>query len=86
MAVYSKNHTKPINILFGQNAELLYMKAGDTYLTKLKMSHYTPRRRLWERRYSSYSFLTSTLDGGERSASLLGRALPLGKGPPAPIG
>jgi hypothetical protein len=29
-----------------------------------------------ERRYSSYSFLTSALDGGEWSASRPGRALP----------
>jgi hypothetical protein len=32
-----------------------------------------------ERRYSSYSFLTSALDGGEWSASCPGRALPPGK-------
>jgi hypothetical protein len=38
-----------------------------------------------ERRYSSYSFSTSALDGGERSASRPGRALPPGKGPPVPI-
>jgi hypothetical protein len=30
-------------------------------------------------------FLTSALDGGERSASRPGRALPAGKGPPVPI-
>jgi hypothetical protein len=35
-----------------------------------------------ERRYSSYSFVTSALDGGELSASRPGRALPPGKGPP----
>jgi hypothetical protein len=35
-----------------------------------------------ERRYSSYSFTTSALDGGEWSV----RALPPGKGPPVPIG
>jgi hypothetical protein len=35
-----------------------------------------------ERRYSSYSFLTSALDGGDWSASRLGRALPPGKGSP----
>jgi hypothetical protein len=34
-----------------------------------------------EKRYSSYSFLTSALDGGEWSASRPGRALP-----PVPIG
>jgi hypothetical protein len=39
-----------------------------------------------KRRYSSYSFLTSTLDGGEWLASRPGRALPPGKGSPVPIG
>jgi len=38
-----------------------------------------------ERKYSSYSFLTSALDGGDWSASRPGRALPPGKGPPVPI-
>jgi hypothetical protein len=33
--------------------------------------------------YSSYSFMTSALDGGEWSASRPGRALPPGKGPEA---
>jgi hypothetical protein len=36
--------------------------------------------------YSSYSFMTSALDGGEWSALRPGRALPPGKGPPVPIG
>jgi hypothetical protein len=35
--------------------------------------------------YSSYSFTTSQLDGGEWSTSRPGRALPPGKGPPVPI-
>jgi hypothetical protein len=48
-------------------------------------SRYTPWWRLGERRYSSYSFLTSPLDGREWSASRLGRYLPPGKGPPVPI-
>jgi hypothetical protein len=39
-----------------------------------------------ERRYSSYTFMTSALDGGEWSALRPGRALPPGKGPPLPIG
>jgi hypothetical protein len=39
-----------------------------------------------ERRYSSYSFLTSALDGGEWSASRPGRTLPPGKEPPVPVG
>jgi hypothetical protein len=38
-----------------------------------------------ERRYSSYSFTTSALDGGEWSASRPGCALPPGKGPMVPI-
>jgi hypothetical protein len=36
--------------------------------------------------YSSYSFLTSALDGGEWSASHPSCTLPPGKGPPVPIG
>jgi hypothetical protein len=39
-----------------------------------------------ERVYSSYSFTTSALDGGERLASRHGRALATGKGPPVPTG
>jgi hypothetical protein len=42
-------------------------------------------RACGEKRYSSYSFTTSTLDGGEWSASRPGRALTPGKGPPVPI-
>jgi hypothetical protein len=38
-----------------------------------------------ERRYSSYSFSTSTLDVGEWSASRPGRAFTPGKGAPVPI-
>jgi hypothetical protein len=36
--------------------------------------------------YSSYSFTTSAVDGGEWSVSRPGRALPPGRGPPVPIG
>jgi hypothetical protein len=50
-------------------------------LSAAASSHYTPWRRMGERRYSSYSFTTSALDGGEWSASRLGRPLP-----PVPIG
>jgi hypothetical protein len=35
--------------------------------------------------YTSYTFTTSALDGGEWSASRPGRALPPEKGPPVPI-
>jgi hypothetical protein len=38
-----------------------------------------------DRRYSSYSFLTSALEGGEWSASRPGRALPPEKEPPVPV-
>jgi hypothetical protein len=38
-----------------------------------------------ERMYSSYSFTTSAIDGGERSASRPGRALLQEKGPPVLI-
>jgi hypothetical protein len=51
----------------------MYGKANTrcTYMVKIKLSHYTPWRRLGvgERRYSSYSFLTSALDGGKWSVS-----------------
>jgi hypothetical protein len=53
--------------------------------TKKQQSRYTPCRRLRERRYSSYSFTTSALDGDEWSTSRPGRALPPAKGPPVPI-
>jgi hypothetical protein len=54
--------------------------------TWVKQSHNT---HIWyraERRYSSYSFSTSALDGGEWSVSRPGRALPPGKRTPVPIG
>jgi hypothetical protein len=50
-------------------------------IKKSEQSRYTPRWRLGERKCSSYSFTTSSLDGGEWSASRLGRALPQGKDP-----
>jgi hypothetical protein len=53
---------------------------------KLNMSHWTPWRYLGERKYSSYSFLTSALNGDVWSESRPGRALPPGTGPPVPIG
>jgi hypothetical protein len=51
---------------------------------KVKESHNTSMKVQGERRYSSYSFTTSALAGGEWSASRPGRALPPGKGPPVP--
>jgi hypothetical protein len=53
--------------------------------SKVKQSLYTPWRRLGGEEYSSYSFTTSALDGGEWSTSRPGRALPPGKGPQVPI-
>jgi hypothetical protein len=44
-----------------------------------------PLRRRGERMYSSYSFTTSALDGGEWSASRPGHALPPGKDPRYPL-
>jgi hypothetical protein len=44
-----------------------------------KLSRYLHADAKEERRYSSYSFLTSALDGCEWSASRPGRALPAGK-------
>jgi hypothetical protein len=31
IAVSSENHTKNINILYGQNAQFVYVKVGGTY-------------------------------------------------------
>jgi hypothetical protein len=63
----------------------LFTSCTAHYQLKLKLSHYTPWRRLGERRYSSYSFSTSALDGGEWSASCCGRALTSGKGRRYPL-
>jgi hypothetical protein len=57
-----------------------------SYLCKVKQCRYTPWRLLGERRYSSHSFTTSALDGGEWSVLRLGHTLPPGKGPLLPIG
>jgi hypothetical protein len=55
-------------------------------LTKKQSSNATCHGGAWgERRYSSYSFLTSALDGGEWSASRPGRALPRGNDPWYPL-
>jgi hypothetical protein len=53
-------------------------------IVKLSATH---REGAWgERRYNSYSFITSAQKRGEWSASHPGHALPSGKGPPVPIG
>jgi hypothetical protein len=54
---------------------------------KVKSSSGTRHGGAWgERRYSCYSVTTSTLDGGEWSASRPYRSLPPGKGPSVSIG
>jgi hypothetical protein len=58
----------------------LFVSTFSTF--KLKLSHYTPWRRLGEKRYSSYSFSTPALDGGEWSTSRPGRALAPGERTP----
>jgi hypothetical protein len=64
----------------------LNYKHGDGYVWQLsKICPTTCHGGAWgERGYSSYSFSTSALDGGEWSASCPGSALALGKGPPVP--
>jgi hypothetical protein len=62
----------PRDWLFGLKLFVIFL----TPSSKVKQSLYTLWRRLGERRYSSYSFTTSALDGGEWSASRPGRALP----------
>jgi hypothetical protein len=56
---------------------------------KLNLVELVPLRSIeahvGDRKYSSYSFLTSALEGGEWSASRPGRALPPGKELPVPI-
>jgi hypothetical protein len=68
-----------------QGTRALSVKTTHKHTYKVKQSRYTPWKRLGERRYSSYSFTTSALDGGEWSASRPDRALLPGKGPPVPI-
>jgi hypothetical protein len=68
-----------------RNADQTLWDCKAQHPRRLKLSHYTPRRRLGERRYSSYSFTTSALNREEWSASRPGCASPPGKGPPVPI-
>jgi hypothetical protein len=60
-----------------------YMSSTKNITTKSKKKWSSPATRhggAWgERKYSSYSFTTSALDGSEWSASCPGRALPPGK-------
>jgi hypothetical protein len=78
------HHTKLINKSFFTSRETFgvtscYFIVG--HAVKLKLSRYRHAGDKGERKYSSYSFLTSALDGSEWSASLPGRALPPVKDP-----
>jgi hypothetical protein len=57
-------------------------RATDVFKKKVKQSRYTPWRRLVGEEYSSYSFTTSALDGGEWSASRPGRPFTPGERTP----
>jgi hypothetical protein len=74
----TKQHTRDMKV------KTAVLRADITsVLKKVKQSRYTPWRRLGgERRYSSYSFWTSALDGGEWSASRPGRAFTPGESTP----
>jgi hypothetical protein len=65
----------PCKIFFGKTPEKRPFKRPRHMQKKVKQSVYMPWRRLGGgRRYSSYSFTTSALNGGEWSASRPGQA------------
>jgi hypothetical protein len=68
-----------------ENSGVGFPKTSTLCGTKSKTVPLQPCRRQGESRCSSYSFLTSAVDGGEWSASRPGRALLPGKGSPVPI-
>jgi hypothetical protein len=79
------SETTPHNIPEGSHLHTRHrekLKSHIIFRTCVKQSRYMPWRRLEERRYSSYSFSTSALDGmsGQRHAPAA--LLPPGKGPP----
>jgi hypothetical protein len=62
--------------------------SGEGQKVKVKLSRNSYAGAKGERKFSSYSFVTSALDGGEWSASRPGRALlslPPGKDPRYPL-
>jgi hypothetical protein len=52
---------------------------------KVNQSRYTPCRRLGERRYSSYSFTSSALDGVSGQSHASATLYPRGRGPCYPL-
>jgi hypothetical protein len=69
-----------LNVGFWNVARLMLPSWNVFSKSKVKQSRYRLAGDKRERKYRSYSFLTSALDGGEWSASRPERALPLGKG------
>jgi hypothetical protein len=82
----SHYHTNSLYLYLQENYEYETETQKETP-SKLKLSHYTPRRRLRGEVYSSYSFSTSALglDDGELSASHPASALARGKDPLYPL-
>jgi hypothetical protein len=76
---------KIFQVVYGKISVVAYFCLVLHDKAKVSQSHYTPLRPCGQRRYSSYTFMTSALDGGEWSASRPGHALAPGKGPPVPI-
>jgi hypothetical protein len=77
-----------ISIIFWTDGRITFLKSSyfevqSAIKAKAALLHATEVHG--ERGYSSYSFLTSELDGGEWSASCPSNALALGKGHPVPI-
>jgi hypothetical protein len=77
---------QPFSVSGDHGARKIEVIYGIT-IFRFKKNLATRHGSMWEeRRFYSYSFLISALDGGEWSASRPGRALPPGKEPPVPIG
>jgi hypothetical protein len=65
---------------------ILFCLWFNSLVKKLKLSHYTPRRRLGEdRKYSSYSFSTSALDGVSGQLQAPATLFPREKDPRYPL-
>jgi hypothetical protein len=71
--------------LFTKKGFITYLFLWHYHRCKVKLSLHAMEAHGEERRYSSYPYLTSALDGGEWLASCPGYTLSPGKGPPVPI-
>jgi hypothetical protein len=87
--VHHKSHwtyPRPYHFLGCEKSATNSLNYGKDPSYSFLLSNHTPWRHLGgERKYNSYSFTTSALNGDEWSASRPGRALAPGKGPPVPI-